>query len=100
MTTVAIDEFSITFDRADYRLGQPSQWNTTVHKVGPSPKAMDIELDGVSTIVLIDSDSVKLTGTREQLREALDQLELAYDRLVNPRWRDIGRAAAPTWTGD
>ena len=96
------DEFAVYLDRDDYRGGMPAPISTKVHKVGPTPQVWQSSRDGVDTITLIGYSAIALTGTRAQLREALDQLELAYDRLENPPaatnpWTQ-GHPAA--WTGD
>ena len=79
-----MSEFTTTFNRDEFRPAVPSPRNTFIHRCGPTPGAQAQANGEHCEISLVGWSSVTFVGTMDELRAALDQLELAYDRLVNP----------------
>ena len=78
------DVVTVTVPRSAYRGAVPVPWSTHSCKVAPDSQVWAQDRGEVSAITLISWSSVELVGDLESLRNALDQMELAYDRLVNP----------------
>lgn len=87
--------FGLFLDRSDFRDFHPRPMDTTTFRArtyargacGYGEPSIAVDSGGGLTI--------QITGSHEEIRAVLDQLELAYDRLVNPPARTHSTERAP-----